>query len=334
MSAKDNQFITSSFMSCYKKVSDLARKQYIQYNVINQYQINTKQIQRLDKGNTCDKWIIDNRYVLKELNFIDLQRLKLFLDKSIDLIKDGLTPEIIKTKDNRYFIENNDRYYVMFDKINIVDKSESIEEYAKFLYEVHKSLNKHDSQHISKFEVSKPNIDIIQELLKNKELPCMIRKVLILKLTNLKKYILDLNKLQKSYIHGDYYIDNILNNGKKKIIIDLDEISYFYSFYDVVRGAMKFGYNQDNRLDSIGDFIAEYMGESQTTDDYIEGIKLYIYMQLNDLYGLDKNIHIDNYDFIKEKYEQTKWLIKNKKKLIRKVGEKYESKVSSSSNSI
>ncbi len=334
MRTKDNKYITASFMSCYKRISDLARKDYIQNNITKQYPINSKKIQTLDKGYACNKWIIDDRYVLKELEFTDPQRLKLFLDKSIDLINDGLTPKLLKTKDGKYFIENNGRYYVIFDKINIVDKNESIEEYARFLYEVHKSLNKNESEHISKFEVSKPNTVLIKELLKNKKLPILFRKVLILKLKNLKKYILDLKKLQKSYIHGDYYIDNILNDGKKKIMIDLDEISYFYSFYDVVRGAMKFGFNQSNRLDNIGDFITEYMIESGSNDDYIEGIKLYIYMQLNDLYGLDHNIHTDNYDFIKEKYKQTKWLIKNEKKLIRKVGEKYESKVSSSSNSI
>ncbi len=334
MTTKDNKYITTSFMKVYKQVSQIAQTEFIKNSIIKDYKINAKHIKVLNKGYTCDKWIIDDRYVLKELEFTDFKRLKLFLDKSIDLIKNGLTPKIIKTKDGKYFINNNGRYYILFDKINIIDKKETIEEYARFLYEVHKSLNERISEKISKYKIEKPKTDEIQKLLNNKDLPRLIRKALILKLKYLKNYILDLKKMNKSYIHGDYYLDNILNDGIKNTIIDLDDISYFYCFYDVVRGAMKFGFNQKNRLDNICNFISEYLFVSQTEDDYIEGIKLYIYMQLNDLYGLNKNIYTNNYEFIKEKYKQTKWLVKNEKKLIRKVGKKYESKISSSDYSI
>jgi thiamine kinase-like enzyme len=132
--------------------------------------------------------------------------------------------------------------------------------------------------------------------------------------------------LPKSIIHGDFYLDNLLFQDKKSIVIDFDQSCYFYSMYELFRVAMKVCYNENedfnSNVDKIYELILGYNYYIKLNNSMLkDGLNLYLYMQLNDLYCLDpKDSYISNSkSYVIKRYNEVLWLIDNKEEILEKI---------------
>lgn len=287
-----------------------------------------------NRGYACNKWTIEcnngYKYFLKEMKTNSIERINFINFVQNKLSKKTVAPKIIKTINKKnYFIFDN-KIYVLYEFISS-DVINNIIPYnaGKLLAQIHILLNSLNVDiHNKNFDIdcikfAEPRIKEINILIKLYTNNDFEYKILKDKLNKLKNYKINFNGMQKSIIHGDFYLDNIIVNQDKYVIIDFDQCCYFYSMYELFRAIMKFCYNSNDEskkiLKQIKEFVLGYDSNYNITeDDFKKGINLYLYMQLNDLYYFlpENNKALNMQNYIIKKHEELLWLNKNKSKVI------------------
>ena len=131
-------------------------------------------------------------------------------------------------------------------------------------------------------------------------------------------------QLKKQIVHGDFYLDNLINKDNKLIITDLDQVCVFYKMYEVIRGMMMIAFDEEKtdteNIKKIISFLKGYQ-EENILEDMDMSINLYLYTLANSLYCLQENDYMDFHKkkFAFTRYNMLKWLYENKEIIIKNI---------------
>ena len=315
------------------------------------YNISIIKKQLLSEGYACRKWILtteNGKYVLKQMNIKELNRLK-FVNSIQKLLSDNnLTANIINTKDNCTHFIYDSNFYVLYQYIDgyHLDKHKlSIEnqyELGCLLGNIHRVLNSSmiaagENYNSRCLNMREPNIDKITDLIilhkknDNKEAVKLLKS----KLRLLKKYNYEdirylFFKYNDKIVHGDFYLDNIIKSDSL-ICLDLDQTCVFPLQYEIYRAMSMICYDGDfddlKVLKNIKSFLKGYQSiYSISVEDLIDGLEIFNYISLNSLYCLGVN---DDISYAKYKLKMIKWVLKNRDSIIRIIQEVKDEKANS-----
>lgn len=296
--------------------------------IIENYNINVKHIEKLNKGYATNKWIIttnNKKYILKEEN-ISKERLEFILYVVNNLKK--LSPSIIKTKNSDLFVESNNKFYYLMQFINSkeiqnLDDKKLFFEIGKVLATLHKELKKLNEKQDSFIDYN-DNTKILEQYLKDAKEEKYIEYIKIIEyklsiINEINKTNINLKELENQVIHGDFYLDNILYNDKF-IIIDFDQTCTFYKEYEVLR-AMMMICMRDNRKETLNNmkiFIKGYLSDNQINSPK-DAYNLYLYIQANSLSSLKKEHYniLTKREFAFKRFNILKFLYEEKDEIIK-----------------
>ncbi len=305
--------------------------------ILNNYNIEVSKIEKLHKGFVCDKWIVyseKQKYVFKQMQVSDVKRIKFINLVQERLSQKLLAPKIIKTMSNMSYCESDEIFYILYEYIETIENI-VVEPYdmGAFLAILHNEMQQINLLELSDLnciclKVEQSHINEIINLLKFYNEGDVEFTILNAKMDKLYQYQFDdaIKDLSKGIIHGDFYMDNILYNNRKNVIIDFDQCCYFYREYELFRAMMKLFYNSGDtcidNLNRFSQFILGYLSHNNiSTDSLLKGLGLYLYMQLNDLYCLrpiDYKI-LNHRNYAVKRYEDLVWLLDNKKRIAEKI---------------
>ena len=298
--------------------------------ILNNYNLKIKEIKEFSKGYASKKWnIIDkfgNSYILKRIDKQDKDRIN-FILKVQSKLNDYSAP-IERTLDNKLFIEiDNSIYYInKFLKSKDLTITEStISLCGEFLGKLHSEMQKINIEY-SEFLKIEDNIEILkkyyEEHLKegHDDYTSIIEyKLNILSNINVKNNSFD--KLEKQIIHGDFYLDNILNTEEGYKIIDFDQSCYFYKEYEILRAMFMLCLGDEKNINNIINkmnlFIEGYK-KYNTLEYPTLAYELYLYIQANSLSSINPKDYNNpmKKEFAKKRYNILKFLFTYKERII------------------
>lgn len=308
--------------------------------VIKKYTEENYLINKVNKGYAHNKWIISvdkgQQLFLKEFKDISYDRIE-FVNYIQERLKE-FSPKIIKSRENKMIVIENNSVYVAYKLINgdTINKKDILDNeiYAigKFLGRLHKNMREINiSDKLTErtsIKIGENNLKEMLTLLEvyenEKKLEYveiirykmeLIRQIPKIKIEQIKK------QLTKQIVHGDFYLDNIIVAKNKLTVVDLDNTCVFYKMYEVIRGMMMIAFDEDEEnnknIKKTINFLKGYK-EENILENMEMSIDLYEYILANSLYCLN----IDDYNdtekkkFALNRYHMLKWLDENKRILI------------------
>ena len=312
-------------------------------SVIKEYVNNDYSINKINRGYVHRKWIVTinskNKMFIKEFTNISHIRME-FINYIQELIRD-YCPQIIKNRDGKSYTDIDNVKYVAYEFIHgeTLKKrdltSNELLKIGKFMAKLHKAMREicipDEFTEKDCLRIGDDNLEKMKKLSEqykienNQDYIKIIKyKMLILEKISNTDIQKAKTQLKKQVVHGDFYLDNLINKDKKLIITDLDQVCVFYKMYEVIRGMMMIAFDEGKtdteNIKKIISFLKGYQ-EENILENMDMSINLYLYTLANSLYCLQENDYMDFHKkkFAFTRYNMLKWLYENKEIIIKNI---------------
>lgn len=245
-------------------------KNHEQKYIENNYQIKIEKIEFINMGILNSNFLIfteDKKYVLR---IFEADRTLEEEEQEIKLLEEISSiipvPKIMKSKDNKYITEYNNKKMSIFEHIDgeiLISRNINqviMREIAWYLGKLHKFSQNFDLERFNR--KSRINLDFYLEEIKKSNIDFEEKEKIFLLAEELKQ--IDFEILPKGIIHSDIFPDNVIvKEGHINGIIDFNEAYYGPFIYDLaivincwIRGKKYLSFQKEN--DMIRDFLNNY----------------------------------------------------------------------------
>lgn len=315
--------------------------------ILENYNIEVNKLSILDKGYASKKWKVDScdnfSYIIKKINKQNIERMKFILNVQDKL--QNYSPKIIRTNNSNLFYSYNDNVYYMYKYVEarpVILNLQKLNEIGIFLSILHTNMKniKIKKSSFIKIKNNRERLNYLLEYYIKNEYRDLIDIInyKINVLNNIQITDVNFDNLNEQIIHGDFYIDNILFDGKNYTMIDFDQCCHFYKEYEILRAMFMLcldrGVNKKNILKNMKNFINGYYVNS-VINSPIDAFNLYLYIQANSLSGLniDEKDDDDRRKFAVKRYKILRFLYENKYEILSILGGSNDEKANTSFSS-